>query len=347
MKNLLITGLMVLLFSCKKDDPVVVPEKYDNGLILLNEGLFQQNNASISFYDIQQGESYQQVFQAENNRGLGDTANNFEKYTLGDSTYLIIAVDISSQLEIVHAGSLKSVAQIPVFNGSIAREPRRVLVAGDKAYSCNYDGTVSVVDLNTYKITNTITVGQNPDGMLIVDNRLYVANSGGLNYPVYDSTMSVIDLNTETLISTFETRINSSAMLKDSEGDIYLLSNGNYSDVAPAMLHIDTETNQVLQQFDVSIGGWDLKGEWLYYYDFDLQGIYRFNTLSETFENMQLLDAAGHTTFYGLYILGNDLFTVDANDYVNSSTVRCYDLNGNHKYEFTAGLNTTDLILNE
>jgi DNA-binding beta-propeller fold protein YncE len=173
---------LLLLVGCNKNKPLppAVPDRYENGILVLNEGLFEQNNASITFYN--GTEVYQQVFKSENNRGLGDTANDFEAYELNGERYVIVAVDISSQLEIFSQTTLKSVAQIPLFDAEgNAREPRLVKVVGDKAYSCNFDGTIAVINLHSFQVVDLISVGANPDGMAISNDKLFISNSGGLH----------------------------------------------------------------------------------------------------------------------------------------------------------------------
>jgi Domain of unknown function (DUF5074) len=347
MKKLLVILSVLIVVGCKKDPPIETPNgKYEAGMIVLNEGLFQQNNASISFYSFAESKVYQQVFFAENNRGLGDTANDMDVWINGDSTYLIVAVDVSSQIEIINASTMQSVAQIPIFNGAIAREPREVIVFGDKAYSCNYDGTVTVIDLLNKAISNTIAVGSNPDGMDIAGNNLYVSNSGGLNFPVYDSTVSVIDLNSETELMKIPTRINCTAVLSDNQGDIYVISNGNYSNIQPAMLRIDTQSNTVTDSTLISITSWTFYNDWIYYYEENLQGIYRYDTQNESFENVQLIDCSSYQTMYGIYVNDSGIFTTDANGFVNSSTIRTYTLGGAFQYKYTAGLNANKLVFN-
>ena len=340
--------VLIGLIACKKDPPPDNTGAYDSGMIVLNEGLFQQNNASLSFYSPTENKSYQQVFLAENQRGLGDTANDFEKYTLNGKEYIIIAVDVSSQIEIVDANTLVSVAQIPVFNGAIGREPRRVKVYSDKAFTCNYDGTVSVLDLNTNTIVQTIMVGDNPDGLTTIGNKLYVSNSGGLNYPVYDSTITIINMDDNSIIGTIETRINSSQMLVDNQGDIYLLSTGNYSDIQPALLRIDSQSNQVVQTFNLPITAMAMNGDWLYYYQSTDKSIRRINTLDETLEATVFIDCSTYETFYKMIIdaeTGN-IYGVDAKGYVNSSVISAYNSAGLYQYEFTAGINANDIIFN-
>jgi YVTN family beta-propeller protein len=59
------------------------------------------------------------------------------------------------------------------------------------------DGTISVVDLSTFKVTKTINVGLHPTGMTFWGNDLLVTNA-------YDDTISVINTTTNTVTSTIK-----------------------------------------------------------------------------------------------------------------------------------------------
>lgn len=348
MKKLIIILITIGLAACKKDKPIepVALGTYEKGILVLNEGLFEQNNSSLTFYDY--NASFQQVFKVENDRGLGDTANDFKGVAFGNKNYIIIAVDVSSQIEIIDRFTLKSVKQIPQFEGINAREPRRVVFAANKAFICNFDGTVAVVSMATLNQEALIEVGANPDGMVVVDDRLYVSNSGGLNYPVYDSTVTVIDIHNNLVLETFETRINSSQMVVDQEDDIYLTSTGNYDDVAPAFLRINTELNEVEAVMDKKVSSMQMVGDWLYFYNGESKAIERYHTITETFENNPIIDVSGYETFYGMEInpVNQEIVCLDANGYVVSSSVRVYDFGGNFLYEFNGGLNATGVLFN-
>ena len=337
-------AVLVVVVSCKKDDPEIKLGKYDDGMLVLNEGLYQQNNASVTFYNAERDITVQQIFYSENGRGLGDVANDWATYSLLGNDYVIIAVDLSSQIEIVNARNFQSVAQIPLFDGIVAREPRRIEVVIDKAYSINYDGTVSVIDLYEYKVTNTIQVGANPDGSAIVGHHLYTANSGGLNWPDYDSTISIVNLVTEVEELQIESAVNCSSMIADSEGDIYVISNGNYGSISPSMLTIDTESNSVVAEYAKSISSWALHEDYIYYHDSDLNGVYRFNTLTESFENSQIIDCSAYSNMYSIHIGDDMIITTDAEGWTNSSTVRIYSMSGSLQHTFTAGFVAKDVI---
>jgi hypothetical protein len=347
--NILVYTLILLVWSCKKP-PIepAVPEKYSSGIVALNEGLFEQNNASLSYYEQESGLNYQQVFKSENDRGLGDTANDIEVFSIDGKDYLIIAVDISSQLEIVERYTLKSVKQIPLFNGSKAREPRRIQIYGDKAFVCNFDGTVAVINLNNFSVEAMLTVGENPDGMTAIGSILYVTNSGGLNFPNYDSTVSVINMNSNMVVGEFDSRINCGKIFTDSEGDIYIHSVGNYDDVQPALLRVDAETYEIKDQFEGPIGSISKLGDWLYFQHTVDQAIYRFNMSDETFDYTPFINISSFSTFGGIQMdLENEqCYLFDLNGYVNSSIIYVYDLSGVLKYSFTGGLVTKKVIQN-
>ncbi|MGA2417590.1 MAG: bifunctional YncE family protein/alkaline phosphatase family protein [Candidatus Sulfotelmatobacter sp.] len=59
------------------------------------------------------------------------------------------------------------------------------------------DGTISVVDLSTFKVTKTITVGLHPTGMAFWGTNLLVVNT-------YDDTISVINTSSNTVTSTIK-----------------------------------------------------------------------------------------------------------------------------------------------
>ena len=77
------------------------------------------------------------------------------------------------------------------------------------AYVSSYVGPVSVsqdaplgevykIDTLTLQTVAKVTVGYQPEEMAVIDDKLYVANSGGYMVPDYDHTVSVIDLKTFT-----------------------------------------------------------------------------------------------------------------------------------------------------
>lgn len=339
---------LLLLVSCNKEEdlPEPTPGDFDNGVLVLNEGLFQQNNASISFYSNATSTSSFEVFKGVNNRGLGDTANDWVTFESNGSTFIAVAVDISSQIEIVSANKLTSITQIPLFDGATAREPRSIQIANGKIYAANFDGTVTVHNLYTFEEMKVIAVGQNPNSLAVSNGKLYVANSGGLNAPNYDSTVTVIDLTADTVLYEIDAAINMSAVITAPDNKIFARSSGNYSSVNPSIFRIDTQSDAILDTLNINMTAMKIYENELYYMDADLLGVYKMDLTSLT-PSAQIVDLSAFNTPYAMDVHEGLIYVSDANNYVNSSIVRVYDMNGVYQKEFTAGLNANNFVFNE
>ena len=122
-------------------------------------------------------------------------------------------INCSHFVEVMNVETAKHITQISIPNC-------RYIVFKDKyAYVSSYAGPVKIdpnarlgyvarVDTTTLTVKDTCVVGYQPEEMVIVGNKLYVANSGGYRVPNYDRTVSVIDLNTFKVIKTIDVGIN-------------------------------------------------------------------------------------------------------------------------------------------
>lgn len=185
-----------------EDKPSIVPESngdvFETGtaeMYILSEGLFNQNNSSLARYSFNRQRCTNNYFSANNQRGLGDTANDIAIY--GNKIYVVVSV--SSTVEVIDFPTGKSIRQISLLrdNGS-SRQPRAIAFDKDKAYVCSYDGTVARIDTTSLEIEEIVTVGRNAEDICVQNGKLYVSNSGGLDYsgPGVDTTVSVIDITT-------------------------------------------------------------------------------------------------------------------------------------------------------
>jgi len=346
-KLLFILFTLAICVACKKD-PIQpqVQTQFINGIFCLNEGLFQQNNASLSYYDLDSSKIKHQQFSGVNGRGLGDTANDMIYFEYKGQAYYAIAVDISSQIEIITAENLESIAQLGLFENNVPQSPRALKFHNGFLYSINFAGTISVISIDDFTVVKTITVGPNPEYAATVNNELFCVNTGGLNFPDYDKTISVIDLTTQMVSQTFESDINCGEIISDQDQELYLISRGNYSNVLPKLLRIDPTSYAVMESFDINIVFMTYDEGFIYYYDATENGIYRFNTSTESIELNQLINCNTIDDFYGIYICPKtkDIYLVDANGYTSSSTIKCYSQQGVFRYEFITNLNTGKLI---
>ena len=78
----------------------------------------------MTFYD--GAESFQLVFKSENGRGIGDTANDFDAYSLLGKEYIIVAVNLSSQIEIIERKTLMPAMNLKPCEGRSFKRLRRL-----------------------------------------------------------------------------------------------------------------------------------------------------------------------------------------------------------------------------
>ena len=104
-------------------------------------------------------------------------------------------------------------------------------VGTDKAYVTNLlANSVTVVNLATGDSVNSIPVGEGPEGLLVVNNTAYVANTG--NFPDYNpSTVSVIDIRTDAVTKTLAVPANPQDLAVGPDGNIYVVCTGNFADI--------------------------------------------------------------------------------------------------------------------
>ncbi len=359
------TLLIPCLTSCDDDirweneeeNPTITESKL-KGMYVLCEGGKGNNNSSISYYDFKEGgfSSFQDpeltsadktnydYFKQKNNRKLGDTANDLQQY----GSKLWCVVDISSQIEVMDLNSGQSLKQIPLFNGVNAREPRYITFWKDKAYVCNFDGTVARIDTTSLAVEAFVNVGRNPDGICAANNKLYVANSGGLDYGNPDNTVSVVDIATFTETQKIEVRKNLSTILADAKGNVYVVSREEFNydiyDYDCRLHRIDSQSDTVMTNYEERILDFIISGETAYMYTSPFgstaPAVITLNTHTGEIDHTNLLANVNDTLncVYGLAIepLSQDLYVINADTYSTYGSIYCIDRDRNFRFKLNA-----------
>lgn len=335
-----------ILGSCKKDDrdPVEpeVPTAERKGIYVLCEGLFNANNTSLSYFNYEDRNLIKDRFSEVNGRELGDTGSDIQIY--GSKMYIV--VNVSSTLEILNPQTGASIKKLDLKNNGIGRQPRYIVFNKNKAFISNFDGTVAVLDTASMAIEQYIKVGRNPEQIAISNGKLYVANSGGLDYPNYDNTISVIDLNTLKEIRKITVVENPRIVAADQYGDVYVISTGNYDDVKSSMATIDSKTDAIKSQVAFSGGSMVINGDHAY---ITASGgkLKVFNVKTEQVEKDNFItDETKITSPYGVAVdeLTGEVFITDAKSYTTSGEVFCFDKEGKKKYSLTVGINPNNVV---
>lgn len=346
-------SLLAALFitACSDtDSPIDEPLPVDQTLYILNEGGFNQNNSTLAHYNVETGELDRDYFRTVNKRGLGDTGNDMMLY--GSKLYVV--VNVSSTIEVLDAANGKSIRQIDMkLEDGSAREPRQIVSHDGKVYVTSYDDTVTRIDTLTLEIDTSIEVGLDPDGIVVSNNKLYVANSGGLNYANgYDNTVSVINLGNFTEENKIEVGVNPTNLQSDSRGNIYVSVLGNYFDILPSFKRIDRTTGEVTtieevtspSRFIISDNkAYIVNGSYGAPYRVMVYDCQEQKLLSDNF----VTDGTEISTIHNITRdeKNGDLYVMAA-DYTAPSSVYCFDKDGKLKYTLPAvGINPTALVV--
>lgn len=341
-KNTVILLMLGIFFgACQQDDPVVpqqqLPESL-KGVYIVNEGGFGKSNSSLSFFVPDSGKLYQDVFFAANGRVLGDIANDLVLYK--DKGYIV--VNNSNKIEVISTVTHGSLNTIPLPGNS----PYKLALYNDeKAYVTNYyKGSVTVFNPTTYQVLKEIPVGQNPKGIAIHGNKIYVCNSGDFSK---DSTVSVINAVTDAVQQTIVVGYGPNDVAVDSDGEIVVRCYGYAdwsnpsNDISGKIVFINPLSGNIVTSVELPMQIYGHPGKMAlsnsgYGYVITDAKIIKIDT-----RNHVVLPTYINKEFaYSVAInnLNGDIYVSDAKDFVQSGVVAIYDKLGMLKESVTVGI---------
>ncbi|MEX1191365.1 MAG: YncE family protein [Brumimicrobium sp.] len=344
--------ILILLFvvSCKKekvsDEEDFNSNQLKNGILVLNEGLFQQNNATLSWIDFEKETVKQNMFLEKNDRLLGDTGNDLKRY--GGKIYIV--VNASSTVEVINPKNLKSIKQIGLNYNGQGQQPRSIDFWRNKAYVTSYDGYVNIIDTTSLSVVDRIKVGQNPEDLAILSDYLYVTNSGGLNFPAVDSTVFKIDLSNNTVTDTFTVGNNPGDIISH-DNNLFLVKRGDYENDPSELVKINVNTGEITN-LEIFASTLSKKNDDLYisYYDYNTSAsnVDVYNMSSNQLVNSSSIDESKVTTLYGAFPFENQkIICTDAMNFTNTGFIKIFNSNGLLENSFEVGLNPNNIIIYE
>lgn len=336
-------------------DAAVDASAKPSGIYLVNQGNMGSNKARLDFLNFHNGFYIRDVFTEYNPevvKGLGDTGNDVQVY----KGKVFVVVNGSHKVEIMDAYSMKRLAQVDVpncrfiaFDGNSAYVTS--YVAKDKEALKTQKGALYCIDLDTYKVTGQVTVGYQPEQLVIRDGKAYVANSGGY-VAGNDNTVSVVDLKSMKVEYNIEVAVNLELMLVDAEGTIWVSSRGNYVDVSSTLNYLVKKGDkyELGGSVNVPVSSMAMAGDKIYvigltYIPPTWKPTTTYNIVNVKTRKLEsgsfITDGteSGITTAYTVTVNpGNgDIYVTDAKDYVSSGTLHCYTGSGKRKWSVRTG----------
>lgn len=355
---------VLTLLSCRKEETIFLsstknvaqPRSEGNieGFYLLNEGNMGMNRASIDLFNYRTGNYTTDIYSERNPtvvKELGDVGNDIKIY--GNKVYAVI--NCSNKVEVIDKWTVKRIKKIDIPNC------RYVSFYKGKAYVSSYSGPVAIdpnaelgfvaeIDTATLEIKRKVTVGYQPEQMVVSNGKLYVANSGGYRVPNYDRTVSVIDLESFQEIKKIDVGINLYSMQIDSRGDIYVSSRGDYYSTPSNLFVIDTKTDEKKMQLDIPVLGMCLVDDALYFYSVAWSYLTNSNKITygildtktkKIISDQIITDGTDKKIMipYGLQVNleTKEIYITDAQNYVVTGAIYCFAPDGKLKWKTTAG----------
>lgn len=363
--------ILAVVSSCREDFYIIPSQNQDTGvaptrgnilgMYVLNEGNMGSNKASIDFLDLDENKPtvhYLRNIYSERNpnvvKELGDVGNDIKIY----GSKLWIVVNVSNKVEVATADSCKRITQINIPNC------RYLAFKDGFAYVSSYVGPVKFdkdaplgmvykVDTMDFKKKDSVVVGYQPEELCIVDNKLYVANSGGYRAPNYDHTLSEIDLTTFKEIRKIKVGLNLHHCQVDHYGQIWVTSRGNYNDVPSRIYRLYKGRNQlyeVMDSIDTPVSGLSIVGDSLYYYGTAWNNATATNNISYGLINVRTHKIIDTNLFsapqlkaitmpYGIIVnpTNRDFYLMDAKNYVSSGSLLHFKSDGTFDWSVQTG----------
>lgn len=365
---ILLAGIS-LMTSCREDEVIILAEYErlplgDNsrsdyaGLYLLNEGNMGSNKCTLDFVDFENGYYVRNLYAEKNPnvvKELGDVGNDVQIY--GSKMYAVI--NCSHKVEVLDARSCQRLGQVDI--------PNCRYIAFDKgfAYVSAYVGPVGIdpnaqlgavfqVDTATLEVTAEVTVGYQPDELVVQDGLIYVANSGGYRKPNYDYTVSVIDIATMTQIRKIPVGINLHRVRADRYGKLWVSSRGDYKSVPSRLFVLEKDKRtgrmEVSDTLDIPCSEMEICGDSLYLYSVAWNDASQENSVTYGIVDVRTGEVVSDSFIkdgteadieipYGLKVNpeNGDIYVTDAKNYVSSGNLLCYGRDGKLKWKVRTG----------
>lgn len=333
------------LQSCSSDDDggnLHENGAYKDGIFVLNEGAMGSGNAEVTFF--KNGISKQDVFRSTNNQPLGNVATSLHF----DDNKTYIVVNLSNRIEVVNEHDFTSIATI----SSNLNNPRYIATDNQNLYVTNWgdasdpnDDFISVFRKSDLAFVKKIDVKEGPDQIIIENNKLVIAHSGGWSN---GNSVSIYNISTNTLNNVIVGDVPHSIV--EENGFVYVLCSGITWGGTPSagkIVKLNLNTNTIAQTINFAEGEnprFLVEENDQLYYTLN-NGIYKLSTQATTLPTSPLF-TSNATYIYSFNVIDGAIYVGDAKDFASNGEVQYYSLTGNVLGRFSTGIGPNFITAN-
>lgn len=342
-----------LCFSaCVKDKPnpdiKTIPKETNNGVLVLNEGSYANNNSEISYIDFETQQVSNSIFKTVNGKSLGDVAQSI---TLIEGKYYI-AINNSHKIVIVDTSNFSLLYTIENI-----KFPRYITqVSEDIAYiSSLYFPYVYVLSLSNHTVIDTlITDYPNTEQMLVWNQDVWICNwDTACNY-LYKFDKSTHQQKEKVSLKGYAPH----DIVLDKNGMLWVLSGNKYKNKMSYLTCINPANNSIEKYFafdaeaDPIRLSMNIGKDTLYFIlvNYDAKagnnGLYRMPIDAIALPASPLIHAVSNSYFWALAInpANSHIFISDPKGFTQSSTIYEYTNDGNLLHSFQTGVGSNQFI---
>ena len=327
-------------------------------LLVLNEGAWP-NQSTLDVLDLSHQKYYADIFAQANSseaQGLGNGGNDIE--IAGGHIWL--AMNASNELVGLNPVTFKLEVVIEL------ETPRSIISDENYLYISSYGsaiwggplmaGKVFRINLKDYSYTS-IGVGYQPEGMVVLDGKLYVANSGGYNEEK-DNRIDVIDLESFTIEKELELPVSNLNMMRSIHEELWVSTYATYDAngiTAPSQLAVVAKDGTATVIESVHADKITESDGWIYAVGNDAEMtygsdycLYKVNSTSKKVLTTHFNGTDLERVAFPYCILVNpytsDIIIADAS-FTGDSKLHCFTSDFKHRWTVTTGVGTGHLLL--
>jgi len=217
----IIYGLVLIMFtmsSCGDDTPEKT--EYNDGVVIVNQGPFTTGTGTLTFKGRGTSTPSQNIFSVSND---GAVLGNIAQSMIEHDGKNFISINNGGKVVVTENDAFTFIDTISNIN-----QGRYFASNGSKLYLSAWgdtgsNGGVFEINSNSNSVENYIELGNGPEGLVFVDNLLYIAKGGGF---LRDSLVLIMDTDDNSIVKSIVVGDNPSLMVKDNDDNVYVICNG-------------------------------------------------------------------------------------------------------------------------
>lgn len=268
---------------------------YNDGLIIVNEGTFNFSNASITYYQPENGQFANEIYSRANNEPLGDILQSV--YLDDNDLYLV--VNNSSRIVVVNPATMETRHRINNIGS-----PRYVRRFEDRLFvSQLFDDHIWVLNAQDGSVLDKWEASSWTERMELVDSILWVEDQ-------VNGALLGFNLNHDTLRYNLDLPGGVSDLIM-AAGHLYAFA---HASVGSDLVEVDPHTGTILRSYDLG----PMDASYLNYFEeedalyfWSNTGVYKFDRASWAFQSNPVA-TTGSANVGGLYrdpLLGDWYYT--------------------------------------